>query len=74
MPFKEKTMAKITTDYITLQQFLKLEDIASSGGEAKVLVSQLDITVNGEKENRRGRKLYPGDEIISAGKKYMVEK
>ena len=42
-------MTKITTDYITLQQFLKLEDIASSGGEAKVLVSQLDITVNGEK-------------------------
>ncbi|MBR3349394.1 MAG: RNA-binding S4 domain-containing protein [Solobacterium sp.] len=67
-------MAKITTDYITLQQFLKLEDIASSGGEAKVLVSQLDITVNGEKENRRGRKLYPGDEIMISGKKYMVEK
>ena len=67
-------MAKITTDYITLQQFLKLEDIASSGGEAKVLVSQLDITVNGEKENRRGKKLYPGDEIIISGKKYTVEK
>ena len=67
-------MAKITTDYITLQQFLKLEDIASSGGEAKVLVSQLDITVNGEKENRRGRKLYPGDEIIISGKQYTVEK
>lgn len=74
MPFKEKTMTKITTDYITLQQFLKLEDIASSGGEAKVLVSQLDITVNGEKENRRGKKLYPGDEIIISGKKYTVEK
>ena len=67
-------MAKITTDYITLQQFLKLEAIASSGGEAKVLVSQLDITVNGEQENRRGKKLYPGDEIIISGKKYTVEK
>ncbi len=74
MPFKERTMAKITTDYITLQQFLKLENIASSGGEAKILVSQLDITVNGEKENRRGRKLYPGDEVIVSKKKYRVEK
>lgn len=67
-------MAKITTDYITLQQFLKLESIASTGGEAKILVSQLDITVNGEKENRRGKKLYPGDVVIISGKRYMVEK
>lgn len=67
-------MVKITTDYITLQQFLKLESIASTGGEAKILVSQLDITVNGEKENRRGKKLYPGDVVIISGKRYMVEK
>lgn len=67
-------MAKITTDYITLQQFLKLESIASTGGEAKILVSQLDITVNGEKENRRGKKLYPGDVVIISGKRYTVEK
>ncbi len=74
MPFKEYKMAKITTDYITLQQLLKLESIASTGGEAKILVSQLDITVNGEKENRRGKKLYPGDVIMISGKRYTVEK
>lgn len=74
MPFKECKMAKITTDYITLQQLLKLESIASTGGEAKILVSQLDITVNGEKENRRGKKLYPGDVIMISGKRYTVEK
>lgn len=67
-------MAKITTDYITLQQFLKLEGIAQTGGEAKILCAELDITVNGEKENRRGKKLYPGDEIRISGKKYTVEK
>lgn len=50
---------KITTEYITLGQLLKIADIASSGGEAKILVKELDITVDGEKENRRGRKLYP---------------
>jgi len=71
---KEIQMAKITTDYITLQQLLKLENIASSGGEAKILCSELKITVNGEKENRRGKKLYPGDVIVVEGKKYTVEK
>ena len=50
---------KIKTDYITLGQLLKIADVASSGGEAKILVKELDILVNGEKDNRRGRKLYP---------------
>ena len=67
-------MAKITTDYITLQQLLKLEGIAQTGGEAKILCAELRITVNGEKENRRGRKLYPGDQITVSGKKFRVEK
>ena len=49
---------KIKTDYITLGQLLKIADVASSGGEAKILVKELDILVNGEKDNRRGRKLY----------------
>ena len=49
---------KITTEFITLGQLLKIVDIASSGGEAKILVKELDIKVDGEKEDRRGRKLY----------------
>lgn len=49
---------KITTEFITLGQFLKIADIASSGGEAKYLVKELDILVDGLKEDRRGRKLY----------------
>ncbi|MBR2811963.1 MAG: RNA-binding S4 domain-containing protein [Solobacterium sp.] len=60
-------------EYITLQQFLKLKDIASSGGEAKYLVKELDILVNGEKEDRRGRKLYPGDVVVINGRTYQVE-
>ena len=67
-------MAKITTDYITLQQFLKLEGIAQTGGEAKILAVTADIRVNGEKEDRRGRKLYPGDVVEFKKKKYTVEK
>lgn len=67
----DKTV-KIKTEYITLQQLLKLAGIANSGGEAKVLVKQLDIKVNDVSENRRGRKLYPGDAISVNGKKIFI--
>ncbi len=67
-------MIKITTEYITLQQFMKLSGIAHTGGEAKILVKETEIFVNGEKENRRGRKLYPGDVIRVSGKMYVISK
>ena len=66
-------MVRITTEYITLQQFLKLSGIAQTGGEAKFMVKELDIYVNGEKEDRRGRKLYKDDEIIVDGRKFVIE-
>ncbi len=50
----------ITTPYITLGQMMKFANIASSGGDIKALLSEVSITVDGERENRRGRKLYPG--------------
>lgn len=62
----------LKTEYITLQQFLKLLGIASTGGQAKIMSQEADITVNGEPENRRGRKLYPGDIVYVDGKKYVV--
>lgn len=64
---------KIKTEYITLQQLLKLVNIASSGGEAKILIKQLDIKVNDVNENRRGRKLYSGDVVIVNGKKIFIQ-
>lgn len=64
---------KIKTEYVTLGQFLKLADIISSGGEAKFAVKELDITVNGIKEDRRGRKLYPKDQIVVEGNKFEIE-
>ena len=65
-------MEKITTEYITLQQFMKLSGIVSTGGEAKLKIKEMDIVVNGEKENRRGRKLYPGDKVKIEAKTYVV--
>ena len=64
---------KITTEFITLGQLLKITDWISSGGEAKIAVKTLNIKVNGEKDDRRGRKLYPNDKIQIENKEYEVE-
>ena len=52
---------KIESEYIKLDQFLKLADIASTGGHAKYLIQEGVVKVNGEVDVRRGRKLHPGD-------------
>ncbi|MCR5646951.1 MAG: S4 domain-containing protein YaaA [Acholeplasmatales bacterium] len=64
---------KITTPYITLQQLLKIENIISSGGEAKFYLSSNTVLVNGEEENRRGRKLYPKDVIKVENQEFIIE-
>lgn len=53
----------IHSGYIKLDQFLKLADCVSTGGMAKALLQEGYVQVNGEVEERRGRKLYPGDKI-----------
>ena len=50
-------------EYITLQSLLKLAAIIPTGGMIKVFLEDNVVLVNGERENRRGRKLYSGDEI-----------
>jgi len=53
----------ITTPYIKLGQMLKIAGLIQTGGEEKVFVTSHKILVNGELENRRGRKLYPNDKV-----------
>jgi len=59
----------IHTDYITLGQLLKFENIVESGGHVKDFLSTETIYVNDVLENRRGKKLYPNDviKIINVG-------
>ena len=57
----------IQTDYITLGQFLKLADCISTGGQAKMFLQETTVRVNGELENRRGRKLVPQDAVHVEG-------
>ncbi len=48
---------------IRLGQLLKLADVVSDGGEAKALLAEGVVVVNGEIEVRRGRQLHPGDVV-----------
>lgn len=55
---------QINTEYITLGQFLKFVNIASSGGDIKAILATESVKVNGVLEIRRGRKLYSGDVVF----------
>ena len=48
-------------EFIKLGQALKLASLVSSGVEAKIVIQEGEVLVNGEVDTRRGRKLYPGD-------------
>ena len=58
---------KIGREYITLGQALKMTDTISSGGMAKWFLSEHEVFVNGEAENRRGKKLRHDDVINIPG-------
>ena len=56
-----------------LEQLLKIADLVSSGGEAKSFLLTKDVYINGEKDNRRGRKLYKNDELIRKIRQLEIE-
>ena len=55
---------KITTPFIKLDQLLKFSGLVSTGGEAKEVILQGLVKVNGDTVIQRGKKIYPGDEIF----------
>lgn len=59
-------------DYIELQQFLKLADVVSTGGQAKQLIQSGEVLVNGEVETRRRRKLRVGDVVTVGDESFEV--
>ncbi|PSB09882.1 RNA-binding protein [Pleurocapsa sp. CCALA 161] len=61
------------TPHIKLDQFLKWQGIAQTGGEAKIIIKQGIVMVNEETELRRGRKLVTGDRVTVAGTTHRVE-
>ncbi|MED3623705.1 MULTISPECIES: S4 domain-containing protein YaaA [Neobacillus] len=58
---------KLDTEFITLGQFLKLADVIQTGGMAKWFLSEHEVFINGEQDQRRGRKLRSGDIVQIPG-------
>ena len=65
---------KIKDEFIKLGQAMKLANMVSSGVDAKFVITDGLVSVNGEVDVRRGRKLYPGDTFSYNGKTVKVEK
>lgn len=69
---KEIEEITITTEYITLGQFLKFAGVVDRGSDAKSFLLEADIRVDGERENRRGRKLRGGETVDVNGRLYKI--
>ncbi len=65
---------KLRDEFIKLGQAMKAAGIVSSGIDAKMLIQDGQVTVNGEVETRRGRKLYDGDVFEFEGDEVRVVK
>jgi ribosome-associated protein len=63
---------KINTEFITLGQFLKYINLIGSGAQAKEFLIENMVTVNTERESRRGRKLYPGYQVKIQDQEYLI--
>ena len=59
--------------YITLQSLLQVGGVISTGGMAKIFLQENEVKVNDEREDRRGRKLYPGDKVLVGKTSFLVE-
>jgi ribosome-associated protein len=63
---------KIDTEFIKLDQFLKFESIVGTGGEAKNIINDGMVKVNGNIEKARGKKLHKGDIVEALGETVII--
>jgi ribosome-associated protein len=61
-----------TSEPLRLDQFLKLNSVAETGGRAKLMIQNGEVKVNGQTETRRRRKLAAGDVVEVGGRQYVV--
>lgn len=66
------TTVSITTEFIKLQDLLKLANAVETGGEAKECIQSGEVLVNGEVCTMRGKKIRPGDDVCFRGEHYTV--
>ena len=70
---KREVKIRDDEEFITLNVLLKITGLISTGGEAKWFLSENDVYVNGEKENRRGRKFYRNDVVKAKGSEFVIK-
>mgnify|MGYP000723768932 FL=1 len=70
---KEIIETKITTEFIKLDSLLKFSGLTETGGEAKEIIQQGLVSVNGEVCTMRGKKIRPGDKISVEGYEVIVQ-
>ena len=63
---------EISTDFIKLDALLKFAALVGTGGEAKMVIADGLVGVNGETCLMRGKKLYPGDQVDFQGRHFEV--
>ncbi|HET7378099.1 MAG TPA: RNA-binding S4 domain-containing protein [Anaerolineae bacterium] len=59
-------------NYIKLDSFMKWQNLVDTGGQAKIVIQNGEVKVNGQNETRRGRKLIDGDKVTYNGKTIVV--
>lgn len=69
-------MEKITinSEFIKLDSLLKFAALVGTGGEAKYVIGEGMVTVNGEVCTMRGKKIHPGDRVTFADSELLIEK
>ena len=67
-------LVKVRDEFIKLGQALKAAGLVDSGVVAKEVIQNGEVAVNGEIDTRRGRKLYPGDEVSYDNQTIKIEK
>ncbi len=65
---------KLREEYIKLGQALKAASLVNSGVEAKLVIQDGEVKVNGQTETQRGKKLYDGDEVSFHGETIKIVK
>ena len=71
---KNMETIRIESDYIKLDSLLKFAALVGTGGEAKLVIAEGMVTVNGEVCTMRGKKIYPGDRVVFDQFELQVEK
>lgn len=64
---------RLQTEHITLAQLLKACNVVQSGGEAKEYLNSVEVLVNGEPDQRRGRKIRQKDVVETNGIRIEIE-